>query len=140
LFICTHFHFFLQVEEWEIEETNYEMYEREDVEWDSQYSSGRKRSGREGVAIDVDLLTRKLRKPRYESQEEVTRRMLSVEAAVRDSLLAKGEAHFTDLEFPPNDRSLFVDPANPPLKLQVHHLVMWFILRCRKMNIDGAII
>ncbi|KAJ4808103.1 Calpain protease [Rhynchospora pubera] len=117
--VCWHGGESSRFEEWETEEANYEMYEREDVEWDGQYSSGRKRSGREGVAIDVDSLTRKLRKPRYESQEEVTRRMLSVEAAVRDSLLAKGETHFTDLEFPPNERSLFVDPVNPPPKLQV---------------------
>ncbi|KAJ3692452.1 hypothetical protein LUZ60_012802 [Juncus effusus] len=110
-----------RVEEWESEDANYEAYEREDVEWDGQYSSGRKRSSRRDFAttIDIDSLTRKFRKPRYESQEEVRRRMLSVEAAVRDALLAKGEKEFTDSEFPPSDRSLFVDPANPNPKLQV---------------------
>jgi hypothetical protein len=48
--------------------------------------------------------------------------MLSVEKAVRDALIAKGEINFTDQEFPPDDRSLFVDPMNPPLKLQVLHM------------------
>ncbi|KZV06602.1 hypothetical protein F511_45917 [Dorcoceras hygrometricum] len=45
--------------------------------------------------------------------------MHSVELAVKEALLGRGESHFTDQEFPPNDRSLFVDPGNPPLKLQV---------------------
>ncbi|KAM3203851.1 calpain-type cysteine protease DEK1-like isoform X2 [Capsicum annuum] len=45
--------------------------------------------------------------------------MLSVEIAVKEALLARGESHFTDQEFPPNDRSLFMDPDNPPSKLQV---------------------
>ena len=48
--------------------------------------------------------------------------MLSVERAVRDALIAKGERNFTDQEFPPDDRSLFVDPMDPPRKLQVLHL------------------
>nr|BAK04211.1 predicted protein [Hordeum vulgare subsp. vulgare] len=36
-----------------------------------------------------------------------------------EALSAKGERTFTDQEFPPDDRSLYVDPRNPPLKLQV---------------------
>ena len=54
-----------------------------------------------------------------ETHEEIIQKMLSVELAVKENLLAKGEATFTDQEFPPNDRSLFVDPDNPPSKLQV---------------------
>jgi len=42
-----------------------------------------------------------------------------MELAVKEALCARGERHFTDQEFPPNDQSLFVDPENPPLKLQV---------------------
>lgn len=44
--------------------------------------------------------------------------MLSVELAVKEALLARGEKNFTDQEFPPSDLSLFVDPDNPPSKLQ----------------------
>ncbi|XP_020089245.1 calpain-type cysteine protease ADL1 [Ananas comosus] len=110
----------LRVEDWGSEEAEVELYDREDVDWDGQYSSGRKRrSGREGIAIDIDSFSRKLRKQWFESQEEVNQRMLSVERAVREALLTKGETQFTDQEFPPNDRSLYVDPGNPPLKLQV---------------------
>lgn len=95
------------------------MYDREDVDWDGQYSSGRKRRpDHEGVIIDVDYITRKLRKPRFETQEEINQRMLSVEMAVKEALSARGERNFTDQEFPPNDRSLYVDPGNPPPKLQ----------------------
>lgn len=96
------------------------MYDRDDVDWDGQYSSGRKRrSEREGVIVDMDSFARRLRKPRMETHEEIIQRMLSVELAVKENLLAKGEAHFTDQEFPPIDRSLFLDPDNPPSKLQV---------------------
>ena len=96
-----------------------ELYDREDVDWDGQYSSGRKRrSAHEAVTLDMDIFTRKLRKPRFETQEEINQRMLSVEMAVKEALLAKGETHFTDQDFPPNDRSLYVDPVNPPQKLQ----------------------
>lgn len=54
-----------------------------------------------------------------ETQDEINQRMRSVELAVKEALLARGEVHFTDQEFPPSDRSLFVDPDNPPSKLQV---------------------
>lgn len=54
-----------------------------------------------------------------ETQDEINQRMRSVELAVKEALLARGEPNFTDEEFPPNDRSLYVDPDNPPLKLQV---------------------
>ncbi|XP_010936786.1 calpain-type cysteine protease ADL1 [Elaeis guineensis] len=109
-----------RVVDWESEEADVEQYDREDVDWDGQYSSGRKRrSGREGVAIDIDSFTKRLRRPRFETQEEINRRMLSVEMAVKEALLARGETTFTDQEFPPNDRSLYMDPGNPPPKLQV---------------------
>ncbi|CAM8898400.1 unnamed protein product [Rhodiola kirilowii] len=45
--------------------------------------------------------------------------MLSVEIAVKEALSAKGETQFTDQEFPPVDQSLYVDPENPPLSIQV---------------------
>lgn len=54
-----------------------------------------------------------------ETQDEINQRMRSVELAVKEALLARGEVNFTDQEFPPSDRSLFVDPDNPPSKLQV---------------------
>ncbi|XP_038983004.1 calpain-type cysteine protease ADL1-like [Phoenix dactylifera] len=109
-----------RVVDWESEEADVELYDREDVDWDGQYSSGRKRrSGREGVAIDIDSFTKRLRRPRFETQEEINQRMLSVEMAVKEALLARGETTFTDQEFPPNDRSLYMDPGNPPPKLQV---------------------
>lgn len=69
--------------------------------------------------VDVDSFARRFRKPRMETQEEINQRMLSMELAVKEALCARGERHFTDQEFPPNDQSLFVDPENPPLKLQV---------------------
>ncbi|CAA7410324.1 unnamed protein product [Spirodela intermedia] len=109
-----------RVNEWESEEADIDIYDREDVDWDGQFSSGRKRrSEREGVAIDMDTLGRKLRKPKLETKEQMHQRMLSIELAVKEALSSRGEANFTDQEFPPNDRSLFVDPDNPPLKLQV---------------------
>ncbi|VFQ82804.1 unnamed protein product, partial [Cuscuta campestris] len=91
------------------------------VDWDGQYSSGRRRrSERDGVVVlDVDSFTRRLRKPSLETQEEMNQRMRSVEMAVKEALLARGESQFTDEEFPPGDSSLFVDPDNPPSKLQV---------------------
>ncbi|MQL72578.1 hypothetical protein Taro_004937 [Colocasia esculenta] len=109
-----------RVNEWESEEADIDIYDREDVDWDGQYSSGRKRrSEREGVVLDIDSFGRKLRKPVSETKEEMHQRMLAIESAVREALSARGEAHFTDQEFPPSNRSLFVDPDNPPLKLQV---------------------
>ncbi|CAA2992302.1 calpain-type cysteine protease DEK1 [Olea europaea subsp. europaea] len=109
-----------RVEDWESDPADVDLYDRDDVDWDGQYSSGRKRrSDREGVVVDVDSFTRRLRKPRMETQEEINQRMRSVELAVKEALLARGESQFTDQEFPPNDRSLFVDPNNPPSKLQV---------------------
>lgn len=72
--------------------------------------------------LDVDSFTRTLRKPRVDTQKEINQHMLSVEIAVKEALLARGESHFTDQEFPPNDRSLFMDPDNPPSKLQVSPL------------------
>ncbi|XP_076889282.1 calpain-type cysteine protease DEK1-like [Bidens hawaiensis] len=109
-----------RVDEWDSDPADVDLYDRDDVDWDGQYSSGRKRrSEREGIVVDMDSFARRLRKPRMETREEIIQQMLSVELAVKENLLAKGEAHFTDQEFPPNDRSLFLDPDNPPSKLQV---------------------
>ncbi|GAA0139178.1 cysteine protease [Lithospermum erythrorhizon] len=109
-----------RVEEWDSDPADVDLYDRDDIDWDGQYSSGRKRrSDREGVLVDVDSLSRRLRKPRMETTDEINQRMLSMELAVKEALLARGEAHFTDQEFPPNDRSLFLDPDNPPARLQV---------------------
>lgn len=77
--------------------------------------------------IDVDSFARRFRKPRMETQEEINQRMLSVELAVKEALCARGEKYFTDQEFPPNDQSLFVDPKNPPAKLQVFFLTYWLL-------------
>ncbi|PHT97403.1 Calpain-type cysteine protease DEK1 [Capsicum chinense] len=96
-----------------------DLYDRDDVDWDGQYSSGRKRrSDRDGVVLDVDSFTRRLRKSRVDKQKEINQHMLSVEIAMKEALSARGESHFTDQEFPPNDHSLFMDPDNPPSKLQ----------------------
>uniref|UniRef100_A0A5B6ZBC6 Protein DEFECTIVE KERNEL 1 n=1 Tax=Davidia involucrata TaxID=16924 RepID=A0A5B6ZBC6_DAVIN len=109
-----------RVDEWDSDPADVDLYDRDDVDWDGQYSSGRKRrSERDGVVVDVDSFARKLRKPRMETQEEINQRMLSVELAVKEALCVRGETHFTDQEFPPNDQSLFVDAENPPSKLQV---------------------
>ncbi|KAK9274194.1 hypothetical protein L1049_019008 [Liquidambar formosana] len=109
-----------RVDEWDSDPADVDLYDRDDVDWDGQYSSGRKRrSERDGVVVDVDSFARKLRKPRMETREEINQRMLSVELAVKEALCARGESHFTDQEFPPNDQSLFLDPDNPPSKLQV---------------------
>ncbi|KAM7259566.1 hypothetical protein ACFE04_015307 [Oxalis oulophora] len=109
-----------RVDEWDSDPADVDLYDRDDVDWDGQYSSGRKRrSEREGVVVHVDSFTRRFRKPRMETQEEINQRMLSVELAVKEALSARGETCFTDQEFPPNEQSLYVDPQNPPLKLQV---------------------
>ncbi|MBA0851502.1 hypothetical protein Goshw_020885 [Gossypium schwendimanii] len=109
-----------RVDEWDSDPADVDLYDRDDVDWDGQYSSGRKRrSEREGFVVHVDSFARRYRKPRIETQEEINQRMLSVELAVKEALSARGEMHFTDNEFPPNDQSLFIDPRNPPLKLQV---------------------
>ncbi|XP_068636405.1 calpain-type cysteine protease DEK1-like isoform X1 [Aristolochia californica] len=109
-----------RVDEWDSDPADVDLYDRDDIDWDGQYSSGRRRrSDREGVALDMDSFARRLRKPRMETQEEINQRMLSVQIAVKEALSARGEAHFTDQEFPPTDNSLYVDPDNPPPKLQV---------------------
>ncbi|KAH1250922.1 Calpain-type cysteine protease DEK1 [Glycine max] len=109
-----------RVDGWDSDPADVDLYDRDDVDWDGQYSSGRKRrSERDGMMVDIDSFSRKYRKPRIETQEEINQRMLSVELAIKEALYARGERRFTDQEFPPNDHSLFVDPANPPAKLQV---------------------
>lgn len=109
-----------RVDGWDSDPADVDLYDRDDVDWDGQYSSGRKRrSERDGMVVDIDSFSRKYRKPRIETQDEINQRMLSVELAIKEALYARGETCFTDQEFPPNDHSLFVDPANPPAKLQV---------------------
>lgn len=99
------------------------------MDWDGQYSSGRKRrSERDGMVLEMDSFSRKYRKPRIETQQEVNQRMLSVELAIKEALFARGESRFTDQEFPPNEHSLFVDPEDPPAKLQVFLLIIIFNL------------
>ena len=61
-----------------------------------------------------------------ETEEELNRRMLSVEMAVKEAIASRGEKHFTDEEFPPNNQSLFVDADNPPVKLQVDVYKMFY--------------
>ncbi|XVF69785.1 hypothetical protein PTKIN_Ptkin11bG0109600 [Pterospermum kingtungense] len=109
-----------RVDDWDSDPADVDLYDRDDVDWDGQYSSGRKRrSEREGFVVHVDSFARRYRKPRIETQEEINQRMLSVELAVKEALSARAEKHFTDNEFPPNDQSLYIDPRNPPSKLQV---------------------
>ncbi|KAL5708598.1 Calpain-type cysteine protease dek1 [Ranunculus cassubicifolius] len=107
-----------RVDEWDSDPVDVDLYDR-DVEWDGQYSSGRKRRSDREVVVDIDSFARRFRKPRMETQEEIYQRMLSVEMAVKEALSASGETHFTDQEFPPSDQSLFVDPEKPPSKLQI---------------------
>ncbi|KDP30593.1 hypothetical protein JCGZ_16246 [Jatropha curcas] len=108
-----------RVDEWDSDPADVDLYDRDDVDWDGQYSSGRKRRSDREVVVEMDSFARRFRKPRVETQEEINQRMLSVELAVKEALSARGEMRFTDQEFPPNDQSLYVDPENPPLKLQV---------------------
>lgn len=110
---------FFKVDEWDSDPADVDLYDRDDVDWDGQYSSGRKRRSDREVAVEMDSFARRFRKPRVETQEEINQRMLSVELAVKEALSARGERRFTDQEFPPNDQSLYVDPGNPPFKLQV---------------------
>lgn len=81
------------------------------------------------MALDVEYLSRKIRRPKIETQEEITQRMQAVELAVKEALAARGETHFTDQEFPPSDQSLFVDPKNPSTKLQASSQIV-NILMC----------
>lgn len=108
-----------RVDEWDSDPADVDLYDRDDVDWDGQYSSGRKRRSDRDVVVSMDSFARKFRKPRMETQEEINQQMLSIELAVKEALSSRGEKHFTDHEFPPNDQSLFIDPGNPPSKLQV---------------------
>ncbi|CAM8889204.1 unnamed protein product [Rhodiola kirilowii] len=109
-----------RVDEWDSDPADVELYDRDDIDWDGQFSSGRKRRGeREGIVLEMDSFGRRSRKPKIETPQEIHQRMLSVEIAVKEALSAKGETQFTDQEFPPVDQSLYVDPENPPARLQV---------------------
>ncbi|VFQ85160.1 unnamed protein product [Cuscuta campestris] len=57
------------VDDWESDPADVDLYDRDDVDWDGQYSSGRRRrSERDSVVVlDVDLFTRRLRKPSLET-------------------------------------------------------------------------
>ncbi|GAV75559.1 Peptidase_C2 domain-containing protein/Laminin_G_3 domain-containing protein [Cephalotus follicularis] len=135
-----------RVDEWDSDPADVDLYDRDEVDWDGQYSSGRKRrSERECVMVNVDSFARKFRKPRMETQEEINQRMLSVELAVKEALSSRGETHFTDQEFPPSDHSLYLDPGNPPFKLQVvsewmrpDDIVRESRLDCRPCLFSGA--
>lgn len=96
-------------------------YERDEIFWDEQQSSGAKRKAAdiENVAVDIEYLSRKIRRPKIETKEEVLQRMQAVELAIKEALVARGEKRFTDQEFPPSDQSLFVDTDHPAAKLQV---------------------
>ena len=52
-----------------------------------------------------------------ETQEEINQHMRSVELVVNVDLVARGEAHFTDHDFPLSNQSLFIDLENPIAKL-----------------------
>lgn len=109
-----------RVDDWDSDPADVDLYDRDDVDFDGQYSSGRKRRlDRESVALDMDSFSRKLRRPKMETEHEINQRMLSVELAIKEALAARGERQFTDQEFPPNSQSLFVDPEKPSPKLQV---------------------
>ncbi|KAG8387378.1 hypothetical protein BUALT_Bualt02G0015100 [Buddleja alternifolia] len=127
-----------RIEDWESDPAEVDLYDRDEVDWDGQYSSGRKRRSDREVIVDVDSFARRLRKPRMETQEEINQRMRSVELAVKEALLARGEPHFTDQEFPPSDRALFVDPDNPPPKLQVVSQWMRPIEIVKEKHLDSS--
>ncbi|KAL2940680.1 Calpain-type cysteine protease DEK1 [Bienertia sinuspersici] len=113
----------LRADEWDSDPADVDLYDRDDVDFDGQYSSGRKRrSGRESV-IDVDSFSRKMRRPKMETDGELNQRMLSVEMAVKEAVVARGERHFTDQEFPPNSQSLFVDSETPPRSCRPKEIV-----------------
>uniref|UniRef100_A0ACD5ZI26 Uncharacterized protein n=1 Tax=Avena sativa TaxID=4498 RepID=A0ACD5ZI26_AVESA len=104
-----------RVDDWESEEANFELYDQEDVEWDGQYSSGRKRPMRDAVAIDIDSMQRP-RKPRFETREEVNQRMLSVERASKNGVFWMSWQDF-QIHF----RSIYVCRVYPPeMRYSVH--------------------
>lgn len=129
---------FYQVDGWDSDPADVDLYDRDDVDWDGQYSSGRKRRSGRDFLFSADSFSRRHRKSRMETEEEINQRMRSVELAVKEALSARGDKQFTDQEFPPNDRSLFVDTQNPPSKLQVG-IVIFFSL-CYWLIIFGLIV
>eukprot|EP00250_Pteridium_aquilinum_P020316 c24782_g3_i2 orf=517-6945(-) len=96
-----------------------DLYVREEALWEEHFPSGRKRRAEREFAVEMDHVSRILRRPKLESNEEVIHRMLLVELAVKEDLAARNETHFTDQEFPPSPPSLFIDPDKPSAKLQV---------------------
>jgi len=110
----------MRFEDWRYD-PDLSLQDRDEIYWDEQPVPGGKRKApeKENVTVDMDYLSRKLRRPKIETQEEVTQRMRAVELAVKEALAARGEKCFTDQEFPPTNQSLFVDPDHPPAKLQV---------------------
>ncbi|PHT26443.1 Calpain-type cysteine protease DEK1 [Capsicum baccatum] len=57
-----------RVDGWDSDPVDVDLYDRDDVDWDGQYSRGRKRrSDRDGVVLDMDSFTQRLRKPRVET-------------------------------------------------------------------------
>ncbi len=112
-----------QFEDWRYD-PDLSLQDRDEIYWDEQPVPGGKRKApeKENVTVDMDYLSRKLRRPKIETQEEVTQRMRAVELAVKEALAARGEKCFTDQEFPPTNQSLFVDPDHPPAKLQARIL------------------
>lgn len=53
------------------------------------------------------------------SDLQIKERFKAVEAAVKTTLLATGKTRFTDLDFPPDGSSIFVDPSKPLTRLKV---------------------
>ncbi|PHT32874.1 hypothetical protein CQW23_29211 [Capsicum baccatum] len=67
----------LDVDGWDSDPADVDLYDRDDVDWDGQYSSGRKRrSDRDGVVLDVDSFTQRLRMPREDTQKKINQHML----------------------------------------------------------------
>jgi hypothetical protein len=110
----------VQFEDWRYD-PDLILYDRDEIYWDEQPAPGGKKKpvDRDNVALDMDYFSRKMRRPKIETQEEVTQRMQAVELAVKEALAARGETRFTDQEFPPTEQSLYVDPDHPPARLQV---------------------
>ncbi|EFJ08518.1 hypothetical protein SELMODRAFT_236021 [Selaginella moellendorffii] len=109
----------IRLDDWGSEAADLDLYDREEGYWEEQAVGRKRKPDKDSVVIEMDYLTRKLRRPRAETNEEVNQRMRSVELAVKEALAARGELQFTDQEFPPTNQSLFINPEQPLPKLQV---------------------